>query len=120
MSVAPEPEPFVVEKDAVPVVVVAQEVDFANAAAFAAAIELAGETAGSDGAVVVDFLQCSFMDSSGLQVLLRAQRAGLHLGVTCAPESPVARLLDLAAGGLVETYESRSAAQAALSETRAA
>jgi hypothetical protein len=57
------------------------------------------------------------MDSSGLAILLRAQdRVGEApgLAIACPPEGPAARLLELAARGVVRSYATRGEALAAL------
>jgi len=102
---------FYVVEDEIPVVVVENEVDFASAPVFAAALDQATAAAPT---VVVDLSECPFMDSSGLQVLLKAQKPGIRLALTCVPDGSVARLIDIAARDLVDMHESRDAAVAAL------
>ncbi len=102
---------FFVTEDDIPVVVVEEDVDYASAPVFAAAIDQATAAAPT---VVVDLCECPFMDSAGLQVLIRAQKPGLRLAVTCMPEGAVARLIEIAARDLIEVHESRDAAVAAL------
>ena len=111
MTSADDNASFYVVEDEIPVVVVEDEVDFASAPVFAAALDQATAAAPT---VVVDLSECSFMDSSGLQVLLKAQKPGIQLALTCVPDGPVARLIDIAARDLVDVHESRDAAVAAL------
>ena len=102
---------FHVLDEEVPVVIAEEEVDYASAPVFAAAIDQA--TAASPS-VVVDLTECPFMDSSGLQVLLKAQKPGLRIVLSCPPDGAVARLIEIAARDLVAVQGSRAAAIAAV------
>lgn len=71
------------------------EVDLTTAGQLAVAIGSDGD--GTGGATVLDLTGVTFMDSSGLRVLLVASRnLGRGLGVVVADGSAVKRLLDLA------------------------
>ncbi len=111
MTPPDETATFYLVEDEIPVVVVEAEVDFASAPVFAAALDQATAAAPT---VVVDLSECPFMDSSGLQVLLKAQKPGIRLALTCVPDGSVARLIDIAARDLVDIHDSRDAAVAAL------
>jgi len=68
--------------------------------------------------VVVDLLACTFMDSTGLQRLLRHREesaaAGLRTAVVYTSDGVIARLIDLVAPGLFESAGSTEAARVAL------
>jgi anti-anti-sigma factor len=82
----------------VAVVRVSGEVDLSNADQLADALR-AEAVQGASGAVV-DLSAVPFMDSSGLRVLLMAASDGAsELVAVLTPDSPVARLLDLAEVG---------------------
>lgn len=73
------------------------EVDLTTADQLAVAIGSDGDGDGAAGATVLDLTGVTFMDSSGLRVLLVASRnLGSGLGVVVADSSAVKRLLDLA------------------------
>jgi stage II sporulation protein AA (anti-sigma F factor antagonist) len=97
------------DEGGVAVVVVEGEVDFASSVA------LRETLAALEGRVVVDLCEATFMDSSGLQVLLTASadpKRCLHLA--CPPTGPVQRLFAVAGvGEWLKVHESRSAALAA-------
>jgi len=83
-------------------------------------LELALETAimESDGAFVIDLTDLEFIDSTGLQVLLRARgllgREDRALAVVC-PHGPVRRVFELSGlSELFAIYGSREEAAAAL------
>jgi anti-anti-sigma factor len=111
MTTPDEDTAFYVLDEEVPVVIAEEEIDYASAPVFAAAIDQA--TAASPS-VVVDLTDCPFMDSSGLQVLLKAQKPGIRLALSCPSDGSVARLIEIAARELVEVHESRAAAIAAV------
>ena len=82
---------------------VSGEVDAHSSESFATALVAAGEQA---TAVVIDLSGVTFMDSSGLRVLVEAQQRAEAAGSTLALRSPsrqIVRLLDLA--GLTENFE---------------
>jgi anti-sigma B factor antagonist len=89
------------------------EVDMASASALADHLEAA---AGASGPVVVDLCGTSFMDSSGLNVLIRgAQRLaaqGRRIVLACEPAGQVEGLLDLTRvrDTVLPTFASRAAA----------
>jgi anti-anti-sigma factor len=64
--------------------------------------------------VVVDLCDTTFMDSSGLRVLLRVDahhRGQFH--VACSPSGPAQRAIDLAAAGVLNAHADRASAVAA-------
>jgi anti-sigma B factor antagonist len=74
------------------------------------------------GDVLVDLSETSFIDSSGLHVLLTARArvadAGRRLLLACPPNGPAARLLRaVRLDGALDVYSTRSAAEAALDGT---
>jgi anti-sigma B factor antagonist len=97
--------------------VVAGEVDLANADELRAAVRRCAD-GGGDG-VVIDLAGVSFMDSSGLAVLLEASRdLGPGLMVVTAPGSSVQRLLELTeAAEWVNRVSSEDEALSALAGT---
>jgi anti-anti-sigma factor len=87
---------------------VSGEVDAHSAESFAAALEAAG---GDPASIVLDLSGVTFMDSSGLLVLVAAQQrsdAGGPGVVLRSPSHQIVRLLDLA--GLAETFDIQSPA----------
>lgn len=82
---------------------VAGEVDAHSSESFATALTEAGE---QSEAVIVDMGGVTFMDSSGLRVLVEAQQraeAGGPSLVLRSPSRQITRLLDLA--GLTENFQ---------------
>jgi anti-anti-sigma factor len=96
------------DTDAVPIVAVAGEVDLTTAGKVRAQLVSVPE----DEHLVVDLCETSFMDSSGLAILLAEhQRRGARLHVACVPAGPVARLF--AAAGVaapLQLHDSRDQA----------
>lgn len=81
--------------DGVLVVRAEGEIDLGNADRLAD--ELASDRARAARAVIIDLLGVPFMDSSGLRVVLHAQRElEPELALVLQPGSPVLRLLELA------------------------
>ena len=77
------------------IVSVRGEVDLANAEQLAEALE--GDPVRGAAGVVLDLRDVPFMDSSGLRVLLMAVgESSPPLVTVISPESPVARLIELA------------------------
>ncbi len=80
--------------------------------------ELEAAAAGG-GPVVVNFRDCTFLDSLGLSALIRTARGISTAGrfaVFCLPDGPVRKILTLTrADALIDVYEDRDAALAALS-----
>jgi anti-anti-sigma factor len=71
------------------------EIDLSNADDLGAA--LASDEARTSSAVILDLLGVAFMDSSGLRVVLLAQRElEPELVLALQPGSPIVRLLELA------------------------
>jgi anti-sigma B factor antagonist len=103
------------EIDGVAVVAVRGEIDLVTAPQLEAAVEQAILDHGAPRPLLVDLEECTFMDSTGLALLLRAQdRLGEDLAVVCRPASAAARLLELAARNVVRRYATRDDALAAL------
>ena len=102
--------------DGVAVVVVRGEVDVLSAAQFDALVDEAVRDHGVPRPLLVDLEECTFMDSSGLAVLLRARDrlADAALAIACPEGAPPARLLELAARNLLARYETRADALGAL------
>ena len=94
----------------VAVVVVAGEVDLATADAVHFALR---EVAA--GPLVLDLCETTFMDSSGLRVLLMVrERREDVLHVACAPDGPLARIFEVAGlEGQLSLHATRDAAVAA-------
>jgi anti-sigma B factor antagonist len=70
------------------------EIDLAGADEFEGAFRSAADAA---AAMVLDLREVEFLDSSGLRVLLLAAAdLGPRLAVLIVPDSPVARVIDLA------------------------
>jgi anti-sigma B factor antagonist len=76
----------------VPLVAVSGEIDLATAELVRAAL---GETP-RDKPVVIDLSDTSFIDCSGLRVLLdeHGRRSG-RMHIVCAPDGPLARILEV-------------------------
>jgi anti-anti-sigma factor len=99
------------DTDTVPVIAVVGELDVATVDEVRA--QLASVPA--DSCPVVDLCETSFMDSSGLHVLLKehSRRDG-RLHVACTPAGPVTRLLRTAGvGPALHVHDSRDEALAA-------
>jgi anti-anti-sigma factor len=103
------------EIDGVAVVLVRGEVDLKSAPEFEALVGEAILDGGVPRPLLVDLQECTFMDSSGLAVLLRARdRVAAGPAIACPGAAPAARLLELAARSLLERYETRADALDAL------
>jgi len=87
---------------------VSGEIDAHSADRFATALDSVGDDLET---IVVDLSEVTFMDSSGLRVLVGAQQRGDAGGpnlVLRSPSHQIVRLLDLA--GLAETFDIQSTA----------
>jgi anti-anti-sigma factor len=103
------------ELHGVAVVAVRGEIDLVTAPQLEAIVEEAILDHGAPRPLLVDLVECTFMDSTGLAILLRAQdRLGEDLAVACPPACAPARLLELAAHNVVRRYATRGDALAAL------
>jgi anti-anti-sigma factor len=111
----PSFEGEIFEIDGIAVVIVRGEVDLMTAPQFEALVDEAILDGGAPRPLLVDLEECTFMDSSGLAVLLRA-RDQVEGGpaVACPAGAPAARLLELAARNLLPRYETRAHALDAL------
>jgi len=86
------------EQDGVRVIVAIGELDIASSPALDRVLAL-----DRAGPLVVDLSLCSFIDSSGLQTLLRrAGRPSLGLAVVCVPGDPASLLIDMTGVGTVK------------------
>jgi anti-sigma B factor antagonist len=100
-------------EDHAPVVVVSGEIDMATAPMLQRELMAAMET--GDGAVVLDLVDVTFFDSSGLRVAIVAHRdlkeRGRRLAVVCDPEGHVQRTFTLAGvSNLLDLHPTRAAA----------
>jgi anti-sigma B factor antagonist len=98
------------------VVVVAGEIDMATAPMLAKELTSAVESGG--GPVILDLVEVTFFDSSGLRVAIVAHRdlgeQGRRLAVVCDPQGHVRRTFALA--GLAEVLELHPSREAALAD----
>jgi anti-sigma B factor antagonist len=103
-------------EDGSPVVVASGEIDMATAPMLGR--ELTAAIQAGDGAVVLDLVDVTFFDSSGLRVAIVAHRElgerGRRLAVVCDPEGHVRRTFTLA--GLSEVLDLHPSREAALAE----
>jgi anti-sigma B factor antagonist len=103
-----------------PAFTVRGDVDLATARALEEALE--ARVRDSVGALVVDLTRVAFIDSTGLQVLLRVRallgREDRALALIC-PHGPVRRVFELAGvSDVFSLYPTRAAAAAALVPAR--
>lgn len=107
----PEFSTTVEEVRGVPVVVVTGEMDLVTAPAVRAALQDAVPRTGS---MVLDLSACTFLDSTGLHVLVELQeqlaRDGERLIVACAPGGGVSRLITLTLESIITIRSSRDEA----------
>jgi anti-anti-sigma factor len=94
-----DPPPFAIETSTtgdVLVLAVTGEVDMATAPELARAIGLVSDHARG---VIVDFTEVTFLDSSGLNALVRGQREvaeqGIAFNIVVPPGSPVLRVFEI-------------------------
>jgi anti-sigma B factor antagonist len=103
-------------EDSSPVVVVTGEIDMATAPMLSN--ELAAAIDEGAGPVVLDLVDVTFFDSSGLRVAIVAHRdlgeKGRRLAVVCDPEGHVRRTFTLA--GLADVLELHPSREAALAD----
>jgi anti-sigma B factor antagonist len=93
------------------------EIDFTSAGAVQSA--LLGMILPGGGAMIVDLSQVTFLDSSGLGLLVQAYRVATEQDTTMlvVASEPVRKLLRLTGlDTVLETYDERSAAEAALAD----
>jgi anti-sigma B factor antagonist len=102
--------------DGSPVVVVTGEIDMATAPMLGR--ELTAAIEAGDGPVVLDLMQVTFFDSSGLRVAIVAHRdlgeQARRLAVVCDPEGHVRRTFALA--GLADVLDLHPSREAALTD----
>ena len=110
--------PFSVASDvdgSIRVVSVSGELDQATAPSLRTELTTALD---GDGAVIVNLRECSFIDSTGLSLLIEAQRHladGARRFAVCCPDDEVRRLLELTGiDRAIALYETRDDAVAAL------
>lgn len=79
--------------------------------------ELAGPFAtvtADGGPVVLDLTGCQFVDSTGLHAIIDARSAiearGGRFALACAPDGPVARVIEVALPGMLTLYPTRASA----------
>lgn len=96
-------------------VVVRGDVDLAGGKPFERAL---ADAAATSAGVLVNLADCSFLDSSGLNALIRFARgrpAGRHVAVYCLPEGAVRQVFSLTrAYSLLDVHDDRGAALGAL------
>jgi anti-anti-sigma factor len=113
-SIDPDLQIAITREGAVTVVAVHGELDAASTPELSA--RLAGEP--MDGGLVLDLLECDFVDSTGLHAIIDARAAvdaaGARFAVACLENGPVARVIEVALPGMLETYGGRDAAVAAV------
>ena len=99
----------------VAVLVIEGEVDLFTVPAIRKELDSIAHTAG----VVIDLCETSFMDSSGLHLMLAATRElDGQVHIACVPHSAVRRLFDIVLGtptGALKLFTSRDEALAAFS-----
>jgi anti-sigma B factor antagonist len=98
------------------VLAVAGELDAASAPALRGPIDRA---VSNGGALVLDLIDCDFVDSTGLHAIIDARAAleasGGRFAVVCAPSGPVARVIEVAVPGMLPVHGSRADALADVS-----
>jgi anti-anti-sigma factor len=113
----PQFEAVAHELDGVAMVLVRGEIDLVTAPQLEAVVDQAILDHGAPRPLLVDLEECTFMDSTGLAILLRAQdRLGEDpgLAIVCPAASAPARLLELAARSVLRRYATRDEALVAL------
>jgi len=105
----------VVEQGGATVVAVRGELDAASTPELQS--QLAGLPSGGRG-LVLDLVECEFVDSTGLHAIIDARSAvegaGGRFAVACVDDGPVARVIEVALPGMLETHGTRDAAVAAV------
>jgi anti-sigma B factor antagonist len=99
------------ERDSCAVVVAAGEIDLATAAALGEALQFAAERTGR---VVIDLESVTFMDATGVDVLVRARGdSGDHSVCVVSPPSIVRKVLRITAlDDVIPVYDTRDGAAA--------
>jgi anti-sigma B factor antagonist len=114
-SLDPELHITVTREHGVVVVAVRGELDAASTPEMQT--RLAAE-AGGGVPLVLDLVECDFVDSTGLHAIIDARAAvdaaGARFAVACLENGPVARVIEVALPGMLETYGGRDAAVAAV------
>jgi anti-sigma B factor antagonist len=114
-SLDPELHITVTREHGVVVVAVRGELDAASTPELQT--RLAAE-AGGGVPLVLDLVECDFVDSTGLHAIIDARAAvegaGGQFAVACVPDGPVARVIEVALPGMLETHATRASALAAV------
>jgi anti-sigma B factor antagonist len=118
------PVPFQVDqesRDGVLIIAISGELDLDTAPEFEQRL---GEAAGSDAPILINLSDCEFIDSTGLSLLVQAERRlteeqrGFAI---CCPKADVKRLLELTGiDEAVGMFDTRDEAVAALQQRAAA
>jgi anti-anti-sigma factor len=97
----------------VPVVSVSGELDASSADGLQQPLR---EAIDAGGGLVLDLVDCDFLDSTGLHAIIDAESAvtarGGRLSIACRPDGAVARTLEVALPGMLDVHETRDAAVA--------
>jgi anti-sigma B factor antagonist len=109
--VEPELQVNVTDAGGATVVAVSGELDAASTADLQAPL---GEVSARERAVVLDLSDCGFVDSTGLHAIIDARAAieqrGGRFALCCAPNGPVARVIEVALPGMIELHPTPEAA----------
>lgn len=99
----------------IPVVAVSGELDAASVGTLAEPLR---EAIDAGAGLVLDLTACSFLDSTGLHVIIDAESAvvarGGRLAIACSPRGAVARTLEVALPGMLDVHDARGSAVAAV------
>jgi anti-anti-sigma factor len=114
-SLDPELQVTVTRENDVVVAAVRGELDAASTPDMQARLDA---VAGAGPPLVHDLLECEFVDSTGLHAIIDARTAvegaGGRFAIACLPDGPVARVIEVALPGMLETHATRAAAVAAV------
>lgn len=76
------------------------------------------EAIGRGAPLVLDLVDCEFVDSTGLHKIIEAsselERLGLRFALACVPQGPVVRVVEVALPGVLDLRASAAEAVAAL------
>lgn len=114
-SLDPELQVTVTREGDVVVVAVRGELDAASTPDMQARLDA---EAASGAPLVLDLLECEFVDSTGLHAIIDARAAvegaGGRFAVAATPDGPVARVIEVALPGMLETHGTRAGAVTAV------